>query len=48
MENGAIIFGNMNIAEHFNSFFANIGPTLAEGIPKYDRHVDSFMGDKVY
>ena len=31
MENGAIISGNMNIAEHFNSFFANIGPTLAEG-----------------
>ena len=28
MKNGAIISGNMNIAEHFNSFFANIGPTL--------------------
>ena len=33
MKNGGIISGNMNIAEHFNSFFANIGPTLAEGIP---------------
>ena len=33
MEHGSIISGNMNIAEHFNSLFANIGPTLAEGIP---------------
>ena len=47
LENGAIISGNMNIAEHFNSGFANIGPTLAEGIPKSDRHVESFMGDRV-
>ena len=47
MKNGAIISGNMNIAEHFNSFFANIGPTLAEGIPKSDRHVESFWGDRV-
>ena len=47
MENGSIISGNMNIAEHFNSFFANIGPTLAEGIPKSDRHVESFLGDRV-
>ena len=47
VENGAIISGNMNIVEHFNSFFANIGPTLAEGIPKSDRHVGSFMGDRV-
>ena len=37
----------MNIAEHFNSFFANIGPTLAKGIPKSDRHVESFLGDRV-
>ena len=44
---GAIISGNMNIAEHFNSFFANISPTLAEGIPKSDRHVESFLGDRV-
>ena len=47
MKNGAIISGNMNIAEHFNSFFANIGPTLAEGIPKSYRHVESFLGDRV-
>ena len=37
----------MNIAEHFNSFFANIGPTLTKGIPKSDRHVESFLGDRV-
>ena len=37
----------MNIAEHFNIFFANIGPTLAKGIPKSDRHVESFLGDRV-
>ena len=43
----AYISGNMNIEEHFNSFFANIGPTLAEGIPKSDRHVESFLGDRV-
>ena len=47
MKNGGIISGNMNIAEHFNSFFTNIGPTLAEGIPKSDRHVESFLGDRV-
>ena len=47
MKNGAIISGNMNIAEHFSSFFANIGPTLAEGIPKSYRHGDSFLGDRV-
>ena len=34
MKHGSIISGNMNIAEHFNSFFSNIGPTLAKGIPK--------------
>ena len=44
MKNGSIISGNMNIAEHFNSFFANIGPTLAKCIPKSDRHVGSFLG----
>ena len=44
IKNGSIISGNMNIAEHFNSFFANIGPTLAKGIPKSDRHVESFFG----
>ena len=47
MKNGSIISGNMNIAEPFNSFFANIGPTLAKGIPKSDRHVESFLGDRV-
>ena len=31
----------MNIAEHFNSFIANIGPTLAEGIPS-----ETFLGDR--
>ena len=47
IKNGSIISGSMNIAEHFNSFFANIGPTLAKGIPKSDRHVESFLGDRV-
>ena len=47
MKNGSIISGNMYIAEHFNSFFANIGPTLAKGIPKYDGRVESFLGDRV-
>ena len=46
MKNGSIISGNMNIAEHFTSFFANIGPTLAKGIAKSDRHVESFLGDR--
>ena len=32
------------ILRNTNSFFANIGPTLAEGIPKSDRHVESFLG----
>ena len=47
MKHGSIISGNMNIAEHFNSFFANFGPTLAKGIPKSDRHVESFLGVRV-
>ena len=33
--------------EHFNSFFANIDPTLAKDIPKSNRHVESFLGDRV-
>ena len=33
MKNGGIISGNMNIAEHFNSFFTNIGPTLPKVFP---------------
>ena len=32
--NGSTISGNKNIAEHFNQFFVNIGPTLAKNIPK--------------
>ena len=32
--NGSTISGNKNIAEHFNQFFVNIGPTLAKSIPK--------------
>ena len=47
IKNGSIISGNMNVAEHFNSFFANIGPTLAKYIPKSDRHVEAFLGDRV-
>ena len=47
MKDGSIISGNMNFAEHFNSFFANIGPTLAKDIPKSDTHVESFLGDRV-
>ena len=47
IKNGSMISGNMNIAEHFNSLFANIGPTLAKGIPKSDRHVECFLGDRV-
>ena len=47
IKNGSVISGNINIAEHFKSFFANIGPTLAKGIPKSDRHVESFLGDRV-
>ena len=47
IKNGSIISGNMNIAEYFNSFFANIGPTLPKGIPKSDRHVETVLGDRV-
>ena len=32
MINGSIISGNINIAEQFNSVFANIGPTLADAL----------------
>ena len=47
IKNGSIISGNMNIAEHFNSCFANIGATLSKKIPNSDRHVASFLGDRV-
>lgn len=45
--NGSTISGNKNIAEHFNQFFVNIGPTLAKNIPKCNSNYKSFLGDRV-
>ena len=45
--NGSTIPGNKNIAEHFNQFFVNIGPTLAKNILKCSSKYKSFLGDRV-
>ena len=45
--NGSTISGNKKIAEYFNQFFVNIGPSLARTIPKCNIHFVSYLGDRV-
>ena len=45
--NGSTISGNKKIAEYFNQFFVNIGPSLARTIPKCNTSFVSYLGDRV-
>ena len=46
--NGAIISGSKDIAEGFNSFFAGIGPKLANSIGPSNLSFEDFLGSKIY
>ena len=43
--NGSTISGNKNIAEYFNQFFVNIGPSLVRTIPTCNASFVSYLGD---
>ena len=34
------------LAEHFNKYFTNIGPNLANQIPKCDSHYDEYLNNR--
>ena len=41
--NNVEIFEKNEIAEHFNKYFVNVGPTLATSIPRSNKKFDSFL-----
>ena len=41
--NNAEIYDKKSIAEQFNKYFVNVGPKLAESIPKSKKNVESFL-----
>ena len=45
--NGATISGNKNIANSFNNFFVNVGPSLANNIPRSNDVFTRYLSDKV-
>ena len=45
--NGSIITDKIDICNGFNSFFVNVGPTLAKNIPSVDKSPCAFMKDRV-
>ena len=45
--NNRIITNSLDISNGFNSFFVNIGPTLAKKIPKVDKLPSSFMKTRI-
>ena len=45
--NGNTITGNKNIANCFNHFFVNIGPSLANKIPRSNNVLTRYLSDKV-
>ena len=47
IKDGVTITGNKTIAECFNTFFVNVGPTLARDIPTCDEQFASFLGDRI-
>ena len=44
--NDIFIRGNQNIANKFNEYFVNVGPSLAAKIPNCGRPFDSYMADR--
>ena len=45
-DNGQIIKDNLEIANGFNKFFAQIGPNLASEVGQSDVPFESFLSDK--
>ena len=45
--NGSTISDNKAIAEYFNNFFVNVGPTLAKNIPTCSNNFESFLSNRV-
>ena len=39
------ITGNENIANGFNNYFVNVGPSLADNIPATDTHFSQYLSD---
>ena len=44
-KNGEPITGNENIANEFNNYFVNVGPSLADNIPATDIHFSQYLSD---
>ena len=44
-KNGEPITGNENIANGFNNYFVNVGPSLADNIPATDTHFLQYLSD---
>ena len=44
-KNGEPITGNENIANGFNNYFVNVGPSLAYNIPVTDTHFSQYLSD---
>ena len=44
-KNGEPITGNENIANGFNNYFVNVGPSLADNIPATDTHFSQYLSD---
>jgi hypothetical protein len=45
VSNEKIISGSFEIAQGFNEFFVNIGPKLAQSIPKSKKHFSEFLNE---
>ena len=41
--NNKEVLGGKNIAEYFNKYFVNVGPNLADSIPKSNKNFESFL-----
>ena len=47
LNDGSITFNKLIISEKFNHFFINIGPTLADKIPKQSKIPESYLGSRI-
>ena len=47
LNDGNITSNKLVISEKFNEFFINIGPSLAEKIPKIARTPESYLGQRI-
>ena len=47
LNDGSITSNKLIISEQFNDFFINIGPTLADKIPKQSKIPESYLGSRI-